>query len=837
MNNNETEESTIERRRTHIYQNAGPASRWGLALSGGGIRSATFCLGVLQALAKAKFSVPTEPNAKNDEPLLARFDYLSTVSGGGYVGGFYSALFRVRKDENATPESKAKDAYAALKIDPPGRFDEGQIRSVTPNPADTPLRWLRENGRYLAPADSGDLFTDVAIAIRNFCAVHYVIGFSLLTIFLLMFGFRYLTLLTPDSISSIVMAIEVLTQPTDKFATLAIWWSPWFVMLGGWIVIGLMPLGVAYWFEQGKPPAAKSSPTLFTKPFVFAAGLLLAGVATIAYMNIPFNEILSSPRQHGVAILLCLFVIVLAIALIEFLYLKIKAKGITPQFRYSVTHALTQALWISVVLFSIAAIETAGQSLYLWLIVSATSSAQTVGLVASVVAIIAAIRQFAPSLIAPAKDGFFSKLPLNVILGAVGLPLLIALLILWHLIATAILFNGAMPNASASNSWLYVHLQSHTLTFVMVLVFCFFATIAAGYFLGFINLSGLQTMYSARLRRAYLGASNYQRFDQANAKLNVTVPDENDDFSTEAYFDKPHLGPAHIINVTINATTGSSGQLTQRDRQGIPMAITPSGYSLNGTPWVNRDAAPLTIGQWIGISGAAFSTGIGRGTGLGTALIFGLTNIRLGWWWDSGKTRLKKVLPVLRNQAYLLREFRARFFGTDDSHWYLSDGGHYENTGVLELLRRHVKFIVCCDCGADPNYTFEDLANLIRIARIDFAADFTLVPPIDCDVFQPNSAALADYFVADEHELFAKVAGTDNKCLMLYRVTFENSKDFCHVLIIKPRLIKDAPLDLFEYQIKNKSFPQQTTFDQFFDEAQWESYRKLGVLIGSAVFK
>lgn len=344
-------------------------------------------------------------------------------------------------------------------------------------------------------------------------------------------------------------------------------------------------------------------------------------------------------------------------------------------------------------------------------------------------------------------------------------------------------------------------------------------------------------MYSARLRRAYLGASNNARFSQSNAKLNVTEPDEHDDFTTTDYYQKPHLGPVHIINVTINATTGSSGQLTQRDRQGMPMAISPSGYLVNGKPWVNLKASALTIGQWIGISGAAFSTGIGRGTGLGTALIFGLTNIRLGWWWKSGNKSQRNVLPILRNQAYLLREFRSRFFGTDDSHWYLSDGGHYENTGVLELLRRRVKFIVCCDCGADPNYTFEDLANLIRIARIDFAADFTLVPPIDCDVFKPNSAALEDYFATDERELFTNAAGTDNKCLMLYRVTLKNPDDFCHVLIIKPRLIKDAPLDLFEYQVKNKSFPQQTTFDQFFDEAQWESYRKLGVLIGSNVFK
>jgi predicted acylesterase/phospholipase RssA len=52
----------------------------GLALSGGGIRSATFCLGVLQALSQRQ--------------RLASFDYLSTVSGGGYIGSWLSAWIK-----------------------------------------------------------------------------------------------------------------------------------------------------------------------------------------------------------------------------------------------------------------------------------------------------------------------------------------------------------------------------------------------------------------------------------------------------------------------------------------------------------------------------------------------------------------------------------------------------------------------------------------------------------------------------------------------------------------------------------------------------------------------
>ena len=64
---------------TNAEQIAEVPNQVGFALSGGGIRSATFCLGIFQALAKQK--------------LLSKIDYLSTVSGGGYFGSFYGRLF------------------------------------------------------------------------------------------------------------------------------------------------------------------------------------------------------------------------------------------------------------------------------------------------------------------------------------------------------------------------------------------------------------------------------------------------------------------------------------------------------------------------------------------------------------------------------------------------------------------------------------------------------------------------------------------------------------------------------------------------------------------------
>jgi hypothetical protein len=827
------EQEDITYRRKSLYVNEAPSAKWGLAFSGGGIRSATFNLGVLQALAQAKFDIPNEVDyqPKLGNPLLARFDFLSTVSGGGYVGSFYSALFRTRVGESVTPAQKATLAYQALQIDPPSRMGN------TNSPQDDvsrPVRWLRENGRYLAPNNSGDLFTDIAIALRNLCAIHYVIGISLLTVFLLMFAFRYGITTHADMfgvIGEIGVKLEKFAQPATTIEHGVIWTSPWFGMAGIWIAWVLVPLGVAYWFDQDKPRIG-----WVTDAFIVAMLLLVSALLLLHKLAPDLQPALTAPRENGIQFALLLFSVILLMANIYFVLTKLIHGAETAIFRPKITRYMSKALLATLILVGVGAIETAGQTLYLWLMTSKYAPVTVFSITATIASLVAGIRQLAPKLSTPSKGGLMSKLPLNAILAMVGIPLFILLLVVWHTLATAIFFHGTIPEIAANGLRIASAASGVPDGFhKFVIGFAVLATIAAGYFLGFINLSGLQPMYGARLTRAYLGASNNQRF--AGKRYQVTEPHARDDFTFYEYHKQnSHLGPVHIINVTINATTGRGDQLTRRDRQGMPMAITPAGFSVNGVPHSGDGAAEMSIGRWVGISGAAFTTGLGRGTGIGPALVFGLTNIRLGWWWDSGTPNRYGIPTPWRNQSYLVREFRAQFVGTDEKHWYLSDGGHYENTAVLELLRRRTEFIVCGDCGADPDYEFDDLANLMRIARIDLGADFTLIPPQGCPIFANRVAALASYFADDESELSLKPQGKDNKCLLLYRVSYRESADISYVLVLKPRLIQDAPLDLFEYQSKNPSFPQQTTFDQFFDEAQWESYRKLGVLIASRVF-
>lgn len=895
----EAEREAIASRRASVYAGGkGPDEYWGLALSGGGIRSATFCLGVLQALAKAPFNLPAEksspwptaPETSNAPkprwPLLARFDFLSTVSGGGYTGGFFSALFRARAAEpqqpqqpqqpTPTPVELAGEAYAALATDPPGRLSKVQA-ALTGAPAataDRPLRWLRENGRYLAPNNTGDLFYDLAIAIRNLCAVHYVMGVTLLAVFLLMFALRFASLQIPfDAVRETGVLLERFMQPPlpVTMADFRAWYSPWFGVLGIWLVVAVVPCGVAYWLDQDKSNAQAAEP--FPRPVLAAAALLALGIAAACLLWPAAGaglqgRLLNAPLP---LIVLALMDLALLMSLLVFAAAKYFPRQSPRLFRNRITRWLSNVLTVSWVVGLLALVESAGQTLYLWLAASGPAPGTLASVAGAVTALVALIRQFAPLLAQPGKGGWLSRLPLNAILGIVGLALALLLAVAWNCVAAALLL-GLQPPAPGTGlivEALFTQAGAglgftgpQRFVYPAVLMgFCLLATVAAGCFLGFINLSSLQTLYGARLTRAYLGASNRRRFDPAQPKMDVTEADASDDFTREAYYRNPHLGPAHLINVTINATTGTGDQLTQRDRQGLPLAVTPAGITVDGVPWdggagnfagmqppgagaPGRPPPELSMGQWMGISGAAFSTGLGRGTSLGQAMLFTLINVRLGWWWNSGKKDAKKLSPLWRNQAYLQRELRARFLGTDGSHWYLSDGGHFENTGVFELLRRRVGFIVCCDCGADPNYGFADLSNLMRLSRIDFGAEFDCVRPADVPRFAPDAERLAPFFAGDEAELrppagpegtLAAVA--DDKCALLYRVRYAGSLDESILLVLKPRLIKSAPLDLFEYQAKNPSFPQQTTFDQFFDEAQWESYRKLGVLIGSRVFQ
>ena len=184
----------------------------GLALSGGGIRSATFSLGFVQALAR--------------RDLLRKVDLMSTVSGGGYLGGFLGALY-VGRDTGA----------AAAR----GRTDA--VRQTLTDPASPVVGWLRENGRYMAPTGSGDYVYAATIYLRNWVSLHYVIALALLTLFLGADLARAGLWQVP--------AWGALEQLTFGWAATAVSVSPWLVLPLMVLALVLVPIGWSYWLVQG----------------------------------------------------------------------------------------------------------------------------------------------------------------------------------------------------------------------------------------------------------------------------------------------------------------------------------------------------------------------------------------------------------------------------------------------------------------------------------------------------------------------------------------------------------------------------------------------------------
>jgi hypothetical protein len=221
------------------------------------------------------------------------------------------------------------------------------------------------------------------------------------------------------------------------------------------------------------------------------------------------------------------------------------------------------------------------------------------------------------------------------------------------------------------------------------------------------------------------------------------------------------------------------------------------------------------LGTAISISGAAASPNMGFHTSPPLAFLMTVFNVRLGWWLANSRYTNDEVKVVTPEGGppfsllYLLNELLAST--TDQSDYvYLSDGGHFENLAVYELIRRKCKYIVACDGDADEDVQFGDLGNMIRKCRSDLGVEIDL----DVAALKPHKKTK----FATAHGVVGKIRypGPDNE------------GNWGWLLYIKPTLTKNLPRDILAYSDTHAPFPYQTTADQWFDESQFESYRKLG---------
>ena len=394
--------------------------------------------------------------------------------------------------------------------------------------------------------------------------------------------------------------------------------------------------------------------------------------------------------------------------------------------------------------------------------------------------------------------------------------------------------------------------------FVLFVLFGILAVIS-GRSTGFINLSSLHALYSARLTRAFFGGSNVSRLilpGEHSHPRPVTTNHRRDYIQPSVYGSVDLPAPIHIVNVTLNQTIDPRSQIVARDRKGDIMTVEPGGIRIgneplldwhmlaNDPPVVSKPPENISLGQWIAISGAAASAAMGRMTNLGYAVAFSFANVRLGYWWHApgvcrGVQRRVNLSGFVALHfgtfVYLFNEISCRYSRSYDRK-YLTDGGHYENSGAYVLVRRRVPLIIVSDNGADPKYAFEDLQTLVRQVRIDMGGETTLLEGQELHAFLGTIGAVdRTVFVDPARTRDWKARMVDPAYpayVLVLRAVIRDpgaeEEQVMHLIWIKPRLLPDLPADVLGYAEMMKPFPQQPTGDQFFDEAQWESYRRLG---------
>jgi hypothetical protein len=364
-----------------------------------------------------------------------------------------------------------------------------------------------------------------------------------------------------------------------------------------------------------------------------------------------------------------------------------------------------------------------------------------------------------------------------------------------------------------------------------------FALFLISWFFGWrvdVNEFSLHNAYRNRLVRCYLGATHPGRKGQA-----FTGFDEEDNLLLHLL---NGLGaPFHILNATLNAV--KSKDLGLQARKAYSFVFTPlySGFehvkNVPGPPPkeergfyrltedCSKKARPYPgarLGTAMAISGAAASPNMGFYTTPAVSFLLTVFCVRLGWWlgnpmiqesWESGGPR--SSWHALMNELTGTTTEEAR-------EVYLSDGGHFDNLGVYELVRRRCRLIIACDAGADADYLCVDLARVVEKCRVDFGAEIK----IDLGELRPSALL----FPGDEKLR----ESTSPFCVGTIHYAHGHPGKLIYIKPCLNRELLPQAQDVLAYARTDIKFPHQSTADQFFDEAQFESYRALGYVCGSA---
>ena len=656
----------------------------GLALSGGGIRSATFCLGVLQGLAS--------------HDLLKKFDYLSTVSGGGYLGGSLSWLWSgLWKDKSSTSPDFGVD-HDNFPYGTEGRKFNSDNEVLNRQQASL-LRHLRQHGKYLTPGKGITALSFISIILRS-----------------LVMGFISMLVLT----GAVFSALYTFNLLDTHEATSGFFRGAAIVALLGYLAMHLSYIFyVAKQKHEGNPQQAYLKRRWFESRLpVFLKGLL----------------------------------VFLLFGLIHWVFFKLN------------TYA-----------------EAAG------------------GIAAALGALLGSL----------GSDSKWRKY-LALIPHSTQLVL-----------AAALMIFGILVLADA---WANMLINAFGILHIVVSVVLAATILGIARLLPVNNIS-IHRYYRDRLMETFMpDAEKIFANEDACAAVRanqVGMYELNRNLNHQG--EKSHL-PYHLINT--NVILVESGIAKFRGRGGDNFILSPLYSGSNATGWRNTEEfcnGSVTLPSAVAISGAAANPNAGvAGQGLSInpviSILMSIFNLRLGYWVCNPDPDIQPEQSVIPSYYYpgFWEIVKRKNMNEKAEFVQLSDGGHFENLALYELLRRRAELIVVCDAGADPNYEFGDLANAIEKARVDFGAEIVITKSMLQDLVPAGKPGQDDmnYPLANKSYLIADIVyGGEAKGKLIY---------------IKTTLSKKLGADIHGYKRVHPDFPDQTTVDQFFDEVQFEAYRELG---------
>ncbi|MHC2992357.1 hypothetical protein OB13_12425, partial [Pontibacter sp. HJ8] len=868
---------------------------YALALSGGGIRSATFNLGILQGLAKAE--------------LLTKFDYLSAVSGGGYIGSWLAAWIK--------RERSIYNVIDRLNFD----------KSMDPRGEEVrPIRWLRMYSNYLTPNAgimSIDSWTMGMTWLRNtllnlmiilllFCSIltggytlfsvwrHEVVWYVdvtfpnvLLASFALLLPGALLAGLAMHSFhKSDFLLSPVKTKKTSFLAGLLLFLSLVAAYLvSGWLFAG----GIIETEFEGKIKL------LFTAAIVGMGCLLL--VALIGRYDTCMPATKSNWRKarllfiilvasgiaalSGLVLLAMIWEIIENIGLysndskanlsraepsqdkrlsIDLFYKNFEAYFLPKAFMGKIAFSLGIPLVMEVlsltVVIRMALLGNlfpderrewwgrvggmAHRIAFLWLLLS---GAVFIGEELLVMAAdkfeigYVTIGGWAVLVGAAVKVAFSAKTPagggplnprhywLDMLVRIAPYAFVIGLLIL----ASKLTYRLLHFLFTSDFSWFKQFGTNLNPLYSdwRILLTCTIILAAVSYLLAWrvgVNEFSMHHFYRNRLVRAYLGAS--RRYSHREQTANqFTGFDKEDDIKLSKLLVKDgYHGPYPILNATLNATRVTD--LDRQDRKAESFVFTPlfcgfdiartraSGgsirrfyeYGYRPTKGYAYPKGP-TLGTAMAISGAAVNPNQGHHSSSATALLLTAFNVRLGWWMGNPRRDTWESADPHFGLAYVFSELMGRS-STQDQYVCLTDGGHFDNMGLYELIRRRCRLIVLSDSEQDAELSCDGLANTIRRCRIDFGVE------VNIDLTQIVKRDPVTNFSPEHYAIGTICYPGDPK-----------NRPSGTLVYLKSSLTGNEPADVREYSLSNPAFPHQSTGDQFFDESQFESYRRLGLHI------